>query len=145
MRTLPVIPLLVLIVIATNVGCVRRTVTITTEPAGALVWLNDREVGRTPLEVDFDFYGTYDVRLEREGYEPVMTFGRADAPWWDIVGLDLVSELVPADLHSRIAWHFELQPLDTDREALLGRARELRSKLADQPAPDIPDPPEADP
>ncbi len=109
-------------------GCVRRTITITTEPPGTLVWLNDREVGRTPVEVDFKHYGTYDVRLEHSGYEPMMTSGRADPPWWDNVGLDLIAELTPADLESRIEWHYVLEPLDNDRDALVNRARELRKE-----------------
>ncbi len=109
-------------------GCVRRTITITTEPQGTLVWLNDREVGRTPVEVDFKHYGTYDVRLEHRGYEPMMTSGRAVPPWWDNVGLDLIAELTLADLESRIEWHYVMEPLDDDREALLDRARELRAK-----------------
>ena len=126
---------LCILVLITATGCVRRTVSITTEPPGALVWLNDREVGRTPLEVDFDFYGKYDVRLERDGYEPMMTAARAKAPWWDTVGLDLVSELVPADLNSRVEWHFEMKPLDTDRDALVERAVDLRGTLAETPPP----------
>ena len=109
-------------------GCVRRTITITTEPPGTLVWLNDREVGRTPVEVDFKHYGTYDVRLEHRGYEPMMTYGRADPPWWDHVVLDLIAELTPADIESRIEWHYVMEPLDDDREALVNRARELRAK-----------------
>lgn len=117
---------LVLIVMVALTGCVRRTISITTEPEGALVWLNDREVGRTPVEIEFDHYGTYDVRLEHRGYEPVMTSGKASPPWWDNVGLDLVAELTPADIESRIEWHYELRPIDDDREALLERARELR-------------------
>jgi hypothetical protein len=115
-------------------GCVRRTITITTDPPGALVWLNDREIGRTPVSADFDYYGTYDVRLELDGYEPVMTSGMASAPWWDTVGLDLGAELVPGTLHSRVDWHYVLEPLDDDPEALLQRARALRARLpADQP------------
>ncbi len=109
-------------------GCVRRTITITTEPEGTLVWLNDREVGRTPVVVDFKHYGTYDVRLEHRGYEPMMTSGRADPPWWDNVGLDLIAELILADLESRIEWHYVLEPLDDDHEALVNRARELRKR-----------------
>ena len=112
-------------------GCVRRTITITTDPQGTLVWLNGREVGRTPVEVDFKHYGTYDVRLEHRGYEPMMTSGRADPPWWDNVGLDLIAELTVADLESRIEWHYVMEPLDDDREALLSRARELRKKGTD--------------
>ena len=40
-------------------GCVRRTISISSEPAGALCWLNGREIGRTPLSVDFIYYGDY--------------------------------------------------------------------------------------
>ncbi len=112
-------------------GCVRRTVTITTEPPGALVWLNDREVGRSPIEVDFDYYGTYDVRLERDGYEPMMTSGHASAPWWETVGLDLLAELTPVTLRSRVAWHYVLEPLNDDRETLVERARDLRQRVPD--------------
>ena len=30
-------------------GCLERTIKVTTEPEGAVVWINDVEVGRTPL------------------------------------------------------------------------------------------------
>ena len=29
-------------------GCVERTIRVTSEPAGARVWLNDRDIGVTP-------------------------------------------------------------------------------------------------
>ena len=48
-------------------GCIERLITVTSQPAGALVYLNDEEVGRTPVTVPFRFYGVYDVRLEHEG------------------------------------------------------------------------------
>ncbi len=112
-------------------GCVRRTVTITTEPPGALLWLNDREIGRTPVEVDFEFYGTYDVRLERSGYEPMMTSGKANAPWWDTVGLDFFAELTPGTLKSHVEWHYVMEPLDGDRDAVIDRASELRARQSE--------------
>ena len=59
-------------------ACVRRTIEITSEPEGALVWLNDREVGRTPCSIEFTHYGRYDVRLRRDGFEPISGFGDAD-------------------------------------------------------------------
>ncbi len=110
-------------------GCVKRTISITSEPTGALVWLNDREIGRTPVEVEFDYYGTYDVRLQKEGYESKMTTGEAKAPWWEFIGLDLIAELTPADLHSRVEWHYQLRPADDDPAAILERAGELREQL----------------
>jgi hypothetical protein len=127
-------------------GCVRRTITISTDPSGAMVWLNDREVGRSPVDVDFDFYGTYDVRLERAGYEPQMTSGDAKSPWWDTVGLDLVAEVLPFRFHSRVEWHYALEPIDDDPEALTRRARDLRSQVpeAQTPTEQVPPPPAND-
>lgn len=120
-------------------GCVQRTISITSEPDGALVWLNDREVGRTPLEVGFVHYGVYDVRLEREGYETLLTSGDAKTPWWETVGIDLFAEMLPADLHSRVEWHYVLRPLDDDPAGLQERAHQMREALrgdgAGPPAP----------
>lgn len=48
-------------------GCVQRVISITSQPSGALVYLNDEEVGRTPVSVPHLFYGVYDVRLEHRG------------------------------------------------------------------------------
>ncbi len=110
-------------------GCVRRTILITSEPPGALVWLNDREIGRTPVDVDFLYYGRYDVRLVHEAYEPLLGSGLATAPWWDTIGLDLVAELLPIELRSETVWHYDLEPKDDDPDALLRRARKLRSAI----------------
>ncbi|MEM1213284.1 MAG: PEGA domain-containing protein [Planctomycetota bacterium] len=123
--------ILVMLLLVGGAGCVERTIEITSEPSGALVYLNDEEVGRTPVRVPFTFYGVYDVRLEREGYEPKWTTGEAAAPWWDYPGPDLVAEMVPGAA-SRVAWHYELEasvPVEeVDTDALLERARELRER-----------------
>ncbi len=120
---------LLLIALLASGGCVKRTISITTTPPGALVWLNDREVGRTPLEVEFLFYGVYDVRITKEGYEPLHTSGRADPPLWDMAGPDLVAELLPMEAHSRIEWSYELMPVQDDEAGLLQRAQDLRNRL----------------
>ena len=110
-------------------GCVKRTMRITSDPSGALVWVNDREVGRTPVDVQFVHYGTYDVRLVKEGWEPLLTFGEASPPLWDNVPLDLAAELLPFELKSTVHWHYVLEPKDDDRAALIDRGRALRSGL----------------
>lgn len=117
-------------------GCVRRTITITSTPPGALVWLNDREVGRTPLEVDFLFYGNYDVRLVKDGYEPLITSGNAKAPIWDWAGIDLVAEMLPLDFQSNVKWDYVLEPVIVDEAGMIQRARELRSRLREAAAED---------
>lgn len=127
-------PIILAAICIVPLGCVRRTISIRTEPPGALVWLNDREVGRTPVDVDFVYYGTYDVRIEKEGYEPLMTSGKADAPLWDMAGPDLVAEILPLDLHSRIEWTFDLAPIVEDEAGLIERARALRAGAAEEAA-----------
>jgi hypothetical protein len=112
-------------------GCVRRTIEISSDPPGALVFLNDREVGRTPIEVDFVYYGTYDVRLLKDGYEALLTSGDAKPPWWDNLPLDLVAEAVPGEPHAQVKWHYTLQPEDSDAARLTDRAREMRATIPD--------------
>ncbi len=107
-------------------GCVRRTIAITSTPSDALVFVNDREVGRTPCEVDFLFYGEYDVRLKHEGYESIVGSGTASAPVWDFIGADLIVEVVPLDLESRVDWHFDFIPANNDPVDLLARARQMQ-------------------
>lgn len=113
--------------VALSSGCVRRTLSITTDPPGALVILNDREVGRTPVEIDFTFYGTYDLRLLLEGYEPFVGSAKANAPIWDTMPMDFVSEILPVPLDSNVKWHFTLEPAKS--EGVLERAEELRNAL----------------
>lgn len=116
-------------VLLLSVGCVERRLLITSEPAGALVYLNDQEVGRTPLEVPFTWYGRYDVRLEREGYRTLETERVAEQPWWEKPGPDLLAEALPGK-RVEIAWHIEMikaQPVgETDPERVLDFARQMR-------------------
>ncbi|BAM02904.1 PEGA domain-containing protein [Phycisphaera mikurensis] len=112
-------------------GCgTDRFVTIQSEPSGALVHLNDQEVGRTPVTVPFTYYGVYDVRLRADGFEPLWTEHRAVAPFWEFPPLDLIGEAVGADVD--LHWSFALEPSpdagDASTDALLGRARALRQR-----------------
>ncbi len=120
-------------------GCVERTVSITSEPPGAVVWLNDEEVGRTPVVVPFTFHGVYDVRLEREGHRPLWTKAKTNEHWWELPGPDLVAEAIP-DGKSETKWHFTLEP-DTgvDPDALVDRAKQLRDESTPKPTTLPPD------
>lgn len=112
-----------------SLGCVERRLMITSEPAGALVYLNDQEVGRTPLDVPFTWYGTYDVRLEREGYQTLQTEQIAARPWWETPGPDLFAEALP-DKRVEIAWHLKMRQAppasETDPQRVLDFATQLR-------------------
>jgi hypothetical protein len=121
-------------------GCVQRTITITSQPQGALVHLNDQEVGRTPVTVPFTFYGTYDVRLEKEGFAPLSTMHKAKAPLLEYPGLDLLHEAIPG-ARVNLQWSFALQPWNpeqVDEAALVDHGRQMRALLKQddlKPAP----------
>ncbi len=123
-------PLLLTVLCLLSLGCVQRTISITSEPSGALVYLNDQEVGRTPVKVPFTFYGVYDVRMEADGYHPLWTKQKAEAPWWETPGIDLLAEAVPNG-KAELQWHFTMdqQPPaeDVDVDQLLDHARQLRA------------------
>ena len=95
------------------VGCTAGSTSITSEPAGAIVWLNDREVGRTPLLIDFLYGGEYDVRLEKDGFEPVMT-----SVWGG-----------SSEEQGAGVWHFDLEPRNDDIDLLIERARKTKARV----------------
>ena len=115
-------------------GCVERLITIKTAPEGAMVWLNNEEVGTSPLTVPFTWYGAYEVTLRKDGYQTVHTSQAAEAPLYQWPGLDLLFEcLLPVNLVDEHTWQFELTQQDpTDPNTLIERAKQLQAQtLAD--------------
>lgn len=125
------------VLLALCAGCLDRTLVITSDPPGASVTVNDVEVGRTPVEAAFTYYGDYDLLLTLDGHEPLRTRATASAPVYEYPPLDLVAEAVPARIRNRVRWHFTLQPSPeasgpaTQLEAdVAERARALRERLS---------------
>ena len=111
-----------------SLGCVKRTLTITSDPPNALVWLNDREVGRTPVSINFIYYGEYDIRIQHDDSESVMTSRWLRAPLWDMPFVDIAAEIMPFQLDSTPKWHFDLQPRNDNPEQLINRANLFRTR-----------------
>lgn len=130
-------------------GCLERRLSITSEPPGALVWVNDVELGRTPVEADFVFYGEYDVRVQLDGYEPIQQRITAPQPLYEYPPIDLFAGALPVDFENVVKWHFDLVPsLETSQtpeefeKGLLERARGVREQINDPSAPPAVEPPE---
>ena len=130
---------LALVAAGTGAGCLERRIVVTSDPEGAVVWLNDQEVGRTPVETGFQFYGVYDVRLRKEGYEPLATKQKAKSPWYEYPGPDLIAAALPFTIRKTVRWHYELTPLPEgtpeDRDELVQRAEEFRSGMTPTEGP----------
>jgi hypothetical protein len=117
-------------------GCVERKLTVNSEPQGALAYLNNQEIGRTPVTRDFTWYGDFDVQLREEGYHTRKTHKHVTAPWWQWPPFDLLAEVLPVRLVDERQMTFTLKPASpepAEPAALLDRAGELRAQLQSSP------------
>ena len=77
--------------------------------------------------------GEYDLRLEKEGHEPIMTTRWAKTPVWELPVVDLFAEVVAPDRESNVYWEFELQPRNDNADLLLYRAKRFRRLSKEKP------------
>lgn len=110
-------------------GCVRRRLTVRSNPPGALVYVDNQQIGTTPCSVDFTYYGTRDIRLVKPGFETLTVKQPIPTPWYEIPPLDFFSEnLTPVKLRDNRTVLYELSPqIIVPTQQLLDRANELRS------------------
>lgn len=111
-------------------GCVSRRLTIRTNPPGALVKLNGKRLGFSPVSTDFIYYGTYEVELIKDGYETETILQTISAPWYQKFPLDFVSDnLLPFRKTNRHEYTWPLRPKSiVPTDDLLNRANQLRSE-----------------
>jgi len=123
--------LVILIALTTLAGCVERELTINTKPQGAVVALNDEEIGESPVTVNFNWYGDYCVRISKEGYETLNTHRDLKGPWYDHFPFDFFAQIVnPNRIVDSYEWTFELLPnKQISRDELIEKARELKKQL----------------
>jgi len=92
-------------------GCVRRRLTVRTNPPGAVASLDNVELGKTPISRNFDFYGKRELKLVKEGYEPHTEMIHLRSPWYQWPGLDFFSEvLIPGTITDEKDYPFTLKP-----------------------------------
>jgi hypothetical protein len=117
-------------VLLSGCGGVQRELTIKTQPPGALVTLNDEEIGISPVTVSFNWYGDYNVRLTRPGFETLNTHRELKAPWYDGFPFDFIASFCwPAKTVDSYEWTFELKPYEEPaREDLLREAEKFRAQ-----------------
>src|SRR5687768_6865609 len=82
---------LILLAVA-QTGCVRRRMTVRSNPPGAKVYVDDIEIGSTPVSTYYTYYAARKITLIKDGYRTETTYHRILPPWYEIPPLDLVSE-----------------------------------------------------
>ncbi|MFC1634929.1 PEGA domain-containing protein [Planctomycetota bacterium] len=125
------ITILSLIALTLLTGCVERQLTIKTNPEGGLVVLNDEEIGQAPVTVNFNWYGDYCVRIQKEGYETLNTHRELKGPWYDGFPFDFFAQIVnPNRIVDSYEWTFDLAPRrEISREELIQDAQEMQKQL----------------
>ena len=131
-RTRCLVAVALVLVTFVSHGCVRRRLTIRSNPPGAVVYVDEQRIGTTPVSTEFTYYGTRKVRLVKDGYETLSTLQTVRPPWYEIPPLDFVSEnIVGRELRDERIWDFQLQPQQLVPTAeLLTRANNLRVSAA---------------
>ena len=129
--------LLLLLGIALAAGCVERRLTILTEPPDAVVWLNDEEIGTTPVTVGFNWYGDYKIRIEKDGYQTLNTHQDLPRPAEDYFPLDFFAEVLwPGTIKRDIAWTFSLQSAQNpSSQTLLEQAARFQEQAQEELPP----------
>jgi hypothetical protein len=101
---------------------------VRTNPPGALVYVDNQQIGTTPCSVDFTYYGTREIRMVKPGYETLTVNQPIPAPWYQIPPIDFFSEnLTPTKIRDNRTVMYDLAPqVIVPQEQLLERANQLR-------------------
>jgi hypothetical protein len=128
-------------VAAGSMGCVERRLTIGSAPEGALVYLNDKEIGHTPITVPITWDGDYDIRFryEKDVGTPgnpkieryyLHTHQKTETPWFSVIPLDLFAELMPIPFKDEQVWAFGIPRVsEAPADEVIERARKLKTDL----------------
>ncbi|MEM1227214.1 MAG: PEGA domain-containing protein [Planctomycetota bacterium] len=109
-------------------GCVRRRMTVRTNPPGATISVDNQLIGSSPAATSFTYYGTREVRIEKDGFRTETIRRKIRPPWYQWPGLDFISEtLWPGELRDERIIDIELVPqTETTTDEILQRADGLR-------------------
>jgi hypothetical protein len=119
-----------LVTILTTAGCVERKLTINTNPAGAQVFLNDEEIGVSPVTTSFNWYGDYNVTIRKQGCETLQARHKLQSPWFDFFPFDFVTQvLYPGRIVDSHEWSFDLKPQkEVGRQELIKAAEQMKGQ-----------------
>jgi len=141
--------LLALLAVTAPTGCVRRRMTVRSNPPGAVVFVDERRIGVTPVSTSFTYYGTRNVQVVKDGYETVTEPHKFRTPWYQYPVVDFFAEnLWPFEVRDERVLDFNLAPQQTvPPTQVIQRAEQLRSEaqqgLITPPVPPQSSPPPA--
>ena len=111
-------------------GCMHRRLTIRSDPPGAAVQVDGEEVGFTPTAIDYTYYGTREITLQKAGYKTLTTPVKLSTPWYQVFPLEFLTDnFAFTKINDRREVNYTLTPEQLEpREFLEDRANNLRSE-----------------
>jgi len=119
-------------------GCTTRTLTITSEPSGAEVMLDNKMVGATPTTIPFRYGGANELVFWHKGFEPQVVHYDSERFFFDDAPMDFFTDLGPWHASDHQKLHVVLKKTTFKerykqdgagfREGLAARAEMLRKR-----------------
>ncbi len=127
-RAIRAVIILAAVLLPVLTGCVERRMTVRTNPPGALVYVDDYEIGATPISADFTYYGTRKIRIVKDGYETLTVMQPFPTPWYEVPPIDFITEnFVPGKIRDQRVLDYQLKPqMIVPTDQLMSRAEGLR-------------------
>jgi hypothetical protein len=112
-------------------GCVQRRMIIRSQPEGAFVTVDNQQIGLTPLSIPYTYFGTREIKLEKDGFQTVKVQQRFDPKWYETFPVSLISEnFAGREIRDERVLDFQLEPKTQVQEnQLLQRANDLRFNI----------------
>lgn len=103
---------------------------VRTNPPGATVSIDNQVIGTTPAATSFTYYGTREIRIEKDGYRTETIRRNIRPPWYQYPGIDFIAEtLWPGEIRDDRAIDVELIPRELEPvETIVDRADSLRGQ-----------------
>jgi hypothetical protein len=112
-------------------GCARRQMQINSFPEGAAVSVDHQPVGYTPVAVPFQYNGTREILLEKDGFKSVRIKQPLQGPWYFYPPFSLVTDnFAGREVRDTQRFNFQLEPSgQVNDQQLTDRAENLRGQV----------------
>jgi hypothetical protein len=133
---------ILLLLAAVQSGCMRRRLTVRTQPPGAAVYVDKQFIGNSPTATSTTYYGTREIDVVRDGYRTEKILRTFNPPWYQLPPLDFISEtLYPKKIRDERIVDITMIPDQLVSSGdLQSRANSLRLQAAQGIATPLPPP-----
>ncbi len=104
--------------------------TVRTNPPGATVSVDNQVIGTSPAASYFTYYGTRELRIQKDGFRTETIRRKFKPPWYEWPGLEFISEtLWPGEIRDERIIDVQLVPRELEtQENVVRRADSLRNQ-----------------